>query len=111
MSPIRLSSLETGMKILSPDCYNLNNLLVLAQTFGSLSNSAYFKNALLTILYLDSRLERRSVSYTMVYRPCFEKAYLNKRNQSGCLREMSFLKAGFYCTYGTLANSLRSLVW
>ena len=43
-------SLERRMKILSPDYYNFKKLSVLAQTFGSLCNSAYFKNTFLTIL-------------------------------------------------------------
>ena len=46
----------------------------------------------------DSCLECKSVSYTMVYTPCFEEIYSNIRNQSGCFCEMSFLKAGLYCT-------------
>ena len=46
---IGLSSLETRMKILSLDCYNFKKLSVLAQTFGSLYNSAYLKIAFLTI--------------------------------------------------------------
>ena len=50
MPPIRLSSLETRMKILSPDCYHFKKLSVLAQTFGSLWKSAYSKNAFLTSL-------------------------------------------------------------
>ena len=50
MSPIGLSSLETRMKILRPNCYNFKKLSVLAQTVGSLCNSASFKNAFLTIL-------------------------------------------------------------
>ena len=33
----------------------------------------------------DSCLECKSVSYTMVYIPCFQEVYLNIRNQSGCL--------------------------
>ena len=50
MSPMGLSSLETRMNILSPDCYNFKKLSVLAQTFGSLCSSGYFKIAFLTIL-------------------------------------------------------------
>ena len=50
MSPVGLSSLETRMKILSPDCYNLKKLLVLAHTVRSLCNNACCKSAFLTIL-------------------------------------------------------------
>ena len=50
MSAIGLSSPESRMKILSLDCYNFKKLSVLSQTIRSLYNSAYFKNAFLTIL-------------------------------------------------------------
>ena len=50
MSPIGFSSLETRIKILSPEWYNFKKLSVLVQTFGYLCNSAYFKNASLKIL-------------------------------------------------------------
>ena len=46
----------------------------------------------------DSCLECTSVSYIMVYIPCFEEVYLSIKNQSGCFCETSFLKAGLYCT-------------
>ena len=48
-----------------------------------------------TLLYIDA-------SYSMVHIPCFEKVYLQIRNQSGCFCETSFLKAGLYCTRSSL---------
>ena len=42
MSPIGLNSLETRMKVSSPNCYNFNNPSVLAQAIRSLHSSAYF---------------------------------------------------------------------
>ena len=77
MVPVSLSSLEIRMKVLSLNHYNFKKLSVLTQTI--------------------SFLENKSVSYTMVYTPCFEEIYSNIRNQSGCFCEMSFLKAGLYC--------------
>ena len=96
MSPIGLNSLETRMKVLRLNCYNFKKLSLLAQTIRALYNSAYFENVFLTIF--DSCLEYKSVAYTMVHTPSFEEAYLSIRNQSGCFSEMSFSKAGLYCT-------------
>ena len=42
-------------------------------------------------------IKHKSVSYTMVYTPCFEEVYFNKRNQLGCFGETSFLKVELYC--------------
>ena len=42
-------------------------------------------------------MECLSVSYTMVYTPCFQDVCLNIRNQSDSFCEKSFLKAGLYC--------------
>ena len=78
MVPISLSSLEIRMKVLSLNYHNFKKFSVLTQVI--------------------SFLENKSVSYTMVYTPCFEEIYSNIRNQSGCFCEMSFLKAGLYCT-------------
>ena len=50
MSPERLNSLETKIKVLSQNCDNFKKPSVLAQTIGSSHNSAYFKNVFLTIL-------------------------------------------------------------
>ena len=98
MSPKGLSSLDTRMKVSSPNCYNFKKPLILAQTIRSSHNSVYFKNLFLMIL-TDSCFDYKSVSYNMVYKPCFEEVYLDIRNQSGCLRVTSFLKAGLYCIY------------
>ena len=50
MSPKGLISLETRMKVSSPNSYNFKKQpSVLAQTIGSSHNGAYFKNVLLTI--------------------------------------------------------------
>ena len=46
---------------------------------------------------VDSCLEYKRVSYTMVNTPCFGEAYLDIRNQSGCLPVTIFIKAGLYC--------------
>ena len=94
MSPIALSSLVRRMKVSSPNCYNFKKPSVQAQTIRSLHNSAYLKNVFLAIL---TAVWSISVSYTMVHTLCFEEVYLDIRNQSGCLRVMSFLKAGLYC--------------
>ena len=71
------------MKVSSPNFYNFKKPSVLAQTIRSSHNSVYFKNVFLN--NFDSCLEYESFSYTMVYTPCFEEAYLNIRNQSSCL--------------------------
>ena len=89
MAPISLSSLEIRMKVLSPNYYNFKKLSVLTQTISFLFNCAYLKKRFLN--NFDSCLEYKSVSYTMVYTPCFEEIYSNIRNQSGCFCEMSFL--------------------
>ena len=95
MSPIGLNSLETiRMKVSCSNCYNFKNPSVLAQTIRSSHNSAYFKNVFLD--NFDSCLEYKSVSYTMVYTPCFKEVYHNIGNQSSCLCVTSFLKAGLY---------------
>ena len=39
------------------------------------------------------------VSYTTVHIACFEEVYFHMGNQSGCFREMSFWKAGLYCSH------------
>ena len=96
MSLIGVSSRETRMKVSTSNCHHLDNLSVLAQTIRSLHNIAYFKSVFLAIF--DSCLQYNSVSYTIVYTPCFEEVYLNIRNQSDCFCETSFLKARFYCT-------------
>ena len=96
MASISLSSLEIIMKVLSPNYYNFKKLSVLTQTISFLFNCAYLKKRFLN--NFDSCLEYKSVSYTMVYTPCFEEIYPNIRNQSGCLCDMSFLKAGLYCS-------------
>ena len=98
---IGLNSLETRMKVLGPNCYSSKKHTVLAQTIRSTHNSAYFKNVFLTML--TAVWGYKSVSYTMVYTPCFEEAYLDIRNQPGCLPVTSFLKAGLYCILGVLA--------
>ena len=95
MSPIRFSSLEIRMKVLSPDYYNFKKLSVLSQTIRSLYNSVYFLKRFLN--NFDSCLEYKSVSYTMVYTAYFEEVYLNIRNQSRCFYETSFLKVRLYC--------------
>ena len=92
MSPIGSNSLETRMIVLSQICYTFKKFSVLAQTIRSLYNSAYLKNAFLTIF--DSCFEYKNVSYTMVYTPCFEEVYLNIRNQSGRFLLNEFLKGG-----------------
>ena len=94
ISPTGLSSLEIRMKVLSPpDCYHFKKLSVLSQTIRSLNNSVY----LCFLNNFDSCLQYKSVSYTVVYTPCFEEVYLNIRNQSGCFCKASFLKVGLYC--------------
>ena len=50
MAPIRLSSLEIRMKVLSPNYYNFKKLSVLTQTISFLFNCTYLKNVFLTIL-------------------------------------------------------------
>ena len=50
MSPIGLSSLETRMKVLSPNYYNFKKPLMLAHTIRASYNIAYFKNVFLKIL-------------------------------------------------------------
>ena len=65
---IYTSSLETRVKILSPDCYNFKNLSVLFQRDPCLK---------LILSHFDSCLECKSVSHTMVYTPCFEDVYHN----------------------------------
>ena len=95
MSPIGLNSLQTRMKVFSPNCYAFKKPSVLAQTIGNSHNSAYFKRRFLN--NFDSCLEYKSVSYTMVYNtPCFEEVYLDIRDQSGCLLSLcnEFLKGG-----------------
>ena len=87
MSPNGLNSLETRMKVSSPN-YNFKIHSVLAQTIGSSHNSAYLENVFLTI-----STEYKSVSCTMVCTPCLEGVYLDIRNQLGCLCVTSFLKA------------------
>ena len=56
---------------LRSDCYNFKKLSVLAQTIRSLSNSEHFFKRFLNDF--DSCFECKSVSYTMVYIPCFVK--------------------------------------
>ena len=73
---IGLNSLETRMKVLGPNLYGFKKRTALAQTIRSTQNSAYFKN----VDNADSCLEYQRVSYTMVYTPCFEEAYLDIRN-------------------------------
>ena len=85
------------MKVSNPNCYNFEKLSVLPQAIRSLQslyNNGYFKNVFLTILKAVWSI---SVSYTMLYTPCFEGVYLDIRNQPGCLCVTSFLKAGLYC--------------
>ena len=53
----------------------------------------------ITTNHHSDRLEYKSVSYTMVYTPCFEEVYLHIRNQSSCLCPTSFLKAGLHCNH------------
>ena len=89
MAPISLSSLEIRMKVLSPNYYNFKKLSVLTQTISFLFNCAYLKKRFLN--NLDSCFECKSVSCTMVYTACFEEIYCN-------ISEMSFLKAGLYCS-------------
>ena len=57
MSPIGLSSLQTGMKASSPNCYNFKKPSVLVHTIRSLHNSAYSKNVFLTILTAVSSIK------------------------------------------------------
>ena len=96
MSPKGLNSLETRMKVSSPNYYTFKKPSILAQTIRGSYNSAYFKNVFLKIL-TAVWLEYESVSYAMVYTPCFQEVYLDIRNQSGCLCVMCFLKARLYC--------------
>ena len=91
MSIIGLKSLETKMKVSGPNCYDLKKPSVLGQNIRSSQNSAYFKKRFLN--NFDSCLEYKIVSYTLVYKPCFEEVYLDIRNQSGSL----LCEAGLYC--------------
>ena len=50
MSPIGLNSLETKMKVLSPNCHDFKKLSVRSQTIRSLCNCTYFQNVFLKIL-------------------------------------------------------------
>ena len=50
MSPIGLNSLETRMKVSSPNCYDFKKPSILAQRIRSLHKSSYFRNVFLTIL-------------------------------------------------------------
>ena len=70
-------------------------LLQFQETFSIFAQQCVFQERFLN--NFDSCLKYKSVSYTMVYTPCFEEVYLDIRNRSGCLCVMSFLKAGLYC--------------
>ena len=106
MAPTSLSSLEIRMKVLSPNYYNFKKFSVLTQTISFLFNCAYLKIVFLTIL--TAVWKTKSVSYTMVYTPCFEEIYSNIRNQSGCFCELSFLKGGTCFDKSVLETSVMS---
>ena len=94
MAPISLSSLETRMKVLSPNYYDFKNLSVPTQTFSFLFHCMYLKSVFLTILKAVWNTKVKSVSYTMVYTPCFEEIYCKIRSQSGCFLWNEFPKGG-----------------
>ena len=85
MAPIGLRSLETRMKVSSPNHYSFKKLSVLAQTITFLR---HFLTNLTAVWNIKVFL---IAWYT---HPVF---YLNIRKQSGYFCETSFLKAGLYC--------------
>ena len=84
-SPIGLNSLETRMKVLSPNCHNFHKL----SSIRSLCNSTYFKKPFLN--KFDSCLEYKSVSYTTVFTPGLITKYILtlKTNQAGFVTTVS----------------------
>ena len=87
--PIGLSSLETGMKVSSPNCYYFKKPYILSQTISH--NCAYFKKICLTLLTASWSIKVFLVPwYRPVYTPCFEEVYLDLRNQSACLCVTTF---------------------
>ena len=70
----RVNSIETRMNLLIPNCDNFKKLSVLAQTIKFPYQQCIFQTHFLSNVY--SCLEYNSVSYNMVYTPCFEEVDL-----------------------------------
>ena len=95
MSPVVLNSLETTMKVEAQIVLISRNLQYWLKPLDPRTTMHISKRFLKNF---DSCLEYKSVSYTMVYTPCFEEEYFGIKNQSSCLCVESFLKAGLYST-------------